>query len=155
MKLDHPPATAELIADAVREYGTVQFRVHGVSMRPMVRSGDVLHVERESMYGIRFGEVAVFMRGGGLFAHRVIGKKKQNGATVLITKGDAFPQADSPVSEEELLGRVTCVKRGQRKIFLDGAGQQILGKLAASVSICAPAWYPSARAMKRMFSLLS
>ena len=144
-------ARVELIAEAVREYGTVQFRAQGASMRPLMQSGDVLRIRREELQRIRFGEVAVFTRGGGIFAHRVIGSRVESGKRVLITKGDAFQQPDHPVRAEELLGRVTAVTRGRHTISLDTLEQRALGKLAGCVSACAPLWVPGARALKRIF----
>lgn len=145
-------AGAELIAEAVREYGAAQFRAQGGSMRPLMRPGDVLRIRREPLGAIRFGEIAVFSRSGGIFAHRVIGARLQDGKRVLITKGDAFAEPDAPVHEEELLGRVTAVVRGERKFSLDTVDQRVLAKLLGCVSACAPLWVPGARAWKRIFS---
>ncbi len=144
-------AGVELIAEALRRYGAAQFRVQGGSMRPLLRAGDLLRVRRTGLSDLRFGEVAVFERGGGIFAHRVIGRKFHGGETVLITQGDSFRETDAPVRAAELLGRATTVVRGQRKISLDALGPRTIGKLAACVSVATPVWYPGARAVKRMF----
>lgn len=139
-------AGAELICETLRTQGRAQFRVHGVSMRPLLRGGDVLTVQRTEMLHIRRGDVVVFSRAGGMFAHRVIGNQEQ----VLITKGDAFPEADKPVTSDELLGRVTAVERGGRRKALDTPWQRMLAQIAAQISEAAPKWYPKARAVKRM-----
>ena len=151
MQTTRSQAGAELIADAVRTRGCAQFRVRGGSMRPWLRSGDLLLVRAESLARIRAGEVVVFARAGGLFAHRVIGKSRRDGQPVLITKGDAFPEPDAPVCGEELLGRVAQVVRGPAgRIRLDSRGQRALGKVLARVSASARWWYPGARALKRL-----
>jgi signal peptidase I len=141
-------ATA-LIAEAVRTRGSARFRVQGGSMRPLVRGGDVLEVRRAELATLRTGDIAVFARAGGLFAHRVIGRAQRGGEAVLITKGDAFPEPDAPVCAEELLGRVAVVLRGPRRMALDSAGRRAAGKLVARLSAAAPSWYPAARAVMR------
>ena len=144
-------AGAELIIEAVREYGAAQFRAQGSSMRPLMRSGDVLRVRREELHRVRFGDVAVFTREGRIFAHRVISTRVEDGRRVLITKGDAFREPDEPVRADELLGCVTARTRGRNRISLDTWEQRALGKLVGCVSVCASWWLPGARALKRIF----
>lgn len=142
--------TTDLIAEAVHRSGSVRFRVLGSSMRPLIRSGDFIHVERARIPQLRVGEVAVFQRAGATFAHRVIGQSIQDGQTVLITKGDAFAEPDQPVFAHELLGRVSGLVRGKRQISLQALPQRVLGKTVARVSAAAPLWYPHVRAMRRI-----
>lgn len=141
---------ADLIAEVVRNSGSARFRVLGSSMRPMIRSGDFVHVERAAIPQMRKGQIAVFQRAGALFAHRVIRRSLLDGKVVLITKGDAFPEADRPVAVEELLGRVVAIARGARTISLQALPQRLLGKAVACVSSAAPLWYPRIRGMRRL-----
>ncbi len=143
-------AAAALVAEAVRARGVARFRALGISMRPLVRAGDVLEVRPAVAGSLRIGDVAVFARAGGLFAHRVIGRVTRGGQPLLITKGDAFPEPDAPVTPRELLGRVALILRGTRRISLDAPRGRVLGRLAAGVSAAAPWWYPGARACKRL-----
>ena len=62
------------------------------------------------------GDVVLFGREGRLFAHRVVRKVRSRGECYWITRGDSLTQDDPPVSGEELLGRVTAVVRGRRRI---------------------------------------
>lgn len=119
-------------------------------MRPWLRGGEVVEVRRITPAEARRGEVVAFARGGGLFVHRVIGKRRGEHGTLLITKGDAFPDADAPVREEELLGRVACVAREGGAVATDTLAQQALGRLLARVSASARWWYPGARAARRV-----
>ena len=145
-------AGVELIVEAVRLRGRARFRVRGVSMRPWLRAGDVLEVQRETLEAMRPGDLAVFTRAAGLFVHRVIGRCVRGGEPMLITKGDAFPEPDTPVSREELLGSVVRVARGRHNISLDAPARRALGKMLAGVSATMPWWYPGARALKRSLS---
>ena len=70
----------------------------------------------------------LFSREGRLFAHRVVRKVRSRGECYWITRGDSLAQDDPPVSGEELLGRVTAVVRGRRRID-PRAGARGLGRV--------------------------
>jgi signal peptidase I len=143
-------AGRELWIEALRVRGLARLRVRGCSMRPWLRGGEVVEVRSVPAEQVRRGDVVAFARGGGLFVHRVIGKSHGENGTLLITKGDAFPDTDAPVSQEELLGRVTCVERAGGAVSTDTLLQQALGRLLARVSASARWWYPGARAARRI-----
>jgi signal peptidase I len=113
------PAVAlkcELAAEALRGFGTLRFPAIGSSMLPTVWPGDTLVVERVSGDGVRVGDVVVVGRQGKLCAHRVIDAARDSGRPQWITQGDALPLPDSPVSESELLGRVTYLIRNGKLV---------------------------------------
>lgn len=139
----------ELLLATMRSQGYVRFRVQGGSMRPWLRGGEVVEVRRENVERIRRGDVVVFARSGGLFAHRVIGKGSRGNQPVVFTKGDAFPDADAPVRADELVGRVAAVARSGHQVRLDTLPQRALARLLARISTTAHWWYPGARATKR------
>ena len=58
----------------------------------------------------------LFVRDGRFFAHRVVGKIRREDRTLLVTRGDRLKENDPPVSPAELLGRVTGVIRGNRRL---------------------------------------
>jgi hypothetical protein len=62
------------------------------------------------------GEIVLFARQGRLVAHRVLRKIYQQEGLFLLTRGDRLRKPDPPVSPEELLGRVTAIVRGDRRI---------------------------------------
>ena len=47
-------------------------------------------------------------------AHRVVETFDREGGDLLVTRGDRQRATDSPISNEELLGRLTKVLRGNR-----------------------------------------
>jgi hypothetical protein len=85
-------------------------------MLPAIWPGDVLEVRRQDATEICLGEVILFERDGRLFAHRVVEKVGGPERTLLITQGDGLRAPEPPVGPEELLGRVTAVVRGGRRI---------------------------------------
>jgi signal peptidase I len=115
-------AACGLAEEIVRNFGEVRLRVFGMSMVPSVLPGDLVLIQRASLEEILPGEIAVFLREGRLFVHRVVDRKKMsvamsgNEELCLITRGDRQRDCDLPVSSCELLGRVVCIERDQREI---------------------------------------
>jgi hypothetical protein len=121
-------------------------------MWPWVRGGDVLVVRRAAARSLRRGDIVLFARQGRLFAHRLLRVKHSGGrgAPVLLTRGDALPNPDEPVTSRELLGRVMAVERDGRRRDLCSLPARVLGRLAARLSVASPVWYPLARAARRL-----
>jgi hypothetical protein len=72
--------------------------------------GDTLVVESVNSGTVSEGDIVLFSRDRRLFAHRVVKKISAPGGAIL-TRGDAMPVPDSPVSDSELLGRVSFILR--------------------------------------------
>lgn len=98
----------ELAAQTLRQRGRLRLRVNGTSMLPAVLPGDVVFVRRCDAGAARSGELVLFQREQRLYVHRVVAR---DGA-MLVTRGDANPQADVPVQPSEFLGRVVRQLRG-------------------------------------------
>jgi signal peptidase I len=105
----------ELAGEVLRSFGSLLLRVTGHSMLPSVMPGDTLVVERISIDAAAEGDIVLFGRGRRLFAHRVVTKIETQNAAIL-TRGDAMPAADAPVSESDLLGRVSFILRNGKCI---------------------------------------
>jgi signal peptidase I len=112
-----------LAAEIVRAFGEVRLRVFGTSMVPSILPGDLVTIRRASLNSISPGEVVLFLREERLFVHRVVARRTAGSSnnpeqSCLITRGDRLRRDDLPVSSADLLGRVVCVERGNRKIQL-------------------------------------
>lgn len=107
-------ASEALLEQAIRSFGHVRFRVLGTSMAPSVLPGDLVSVHRVQLSDISCGEIVLFSRHGRLFVHRVVRCVGEGKTPCLITRGDRLHHDDPPISEFELLGRVTSIQRGQR-----------------------------------------
>jgi signal peptidase I len=141
----------ELLAEALRVSGEARVRVHGGSMWPWVRGGDVLIVRRASLRALRRGDIVLYARDARLFAHRLLRlRRSAGGRAVLITKGDTLAHTDAPISAEEFLGRVEAVERNGRIVSLRSLPAALLGRLAARFTRAGSAWYPLARAARRL-----
>jgi len=150
-----PRLHAELIADALCRRGAISLRVLGGSMWPWLRSGDVISVRREDPARIHPGDIVLFAREGRLFAHRVIRKAFCEGRAVLVTKGDALPRPDVPLSGDELLGRVVSFRRGRRRVALDTTPGRALARAATLLTGSSRFFLPLARSFKRVLPFRS
>jgi hypothetical protein len=101
-------AKCELAADVLRSSGRLRLRVNGWSMLPSVRPGDTLVIEQVSGHEIAEGDIVLFSRDLRLFVHRVVDRRNE---TSIVTRGDAMRVSDSPINENELLGRVVMLLR--------------------------------------------
>jgi len=108
-----------LAAEVLHSFGELRFAARGASMLPTIFPGDILLVSRQPADGVRCGHVVLASRDGRFYAHRVIRKEAENGCYSLITRGDALPEEDPPVPAHDLLGRVTAIIRGGKKIDLE------------------------------------
>jgi signal peptidase I len=110
-------ATAcELAEEVIRKFGSVRLRVQGTSMMPAIRPGDTIEVERTHPREIAPGEIVLYARDGRFFAHRVVRRSQTALGTQLVTQGDRLQSPDAPISARELLGRVTFIERGRRRV---------------------------------------
>jgi len=106
----------QLVSEVLQLSGRVRIRVLGDSMFPSILPGDILVVERQELNQLHPGRIVLFTRNGRLFAHRVVGEHRRNDLRVLVTCGDSRRENDAPVFPHELLGCVTSIFRGQRRI---------------------------------------
>jgi hypothetical protein len=105
----------EMASEVLRSSGSLRLRVTGWSMLPAVFPGDTLLIQRADSQALSKGDIALFSRGQRLFAHRVIAKSGAAGDPI-ITQGDGMLRPDPPVSESEVLGKVSFIIRNGRLI---------------------------------------
>ena len=103
-------------------------------MLPWVRPGDVVVIHSASPDTVRCGDVVLFRRSDGLYVHRIVEKRGLRRGARFLAKGDANPHDDGIIGQEEILGRVVNLYRGNRLIDFDSPGQLMLGLLIAQFS---------------------
>jgi hypothetical protein len=119
--LTRPDAAAEavkcaLFAQIVSRHGRAKLKALGTSMIPSIWPGDTLIVERQEMPGLLAGDIAVYMRHGRLFAHRVM-RVAHEPVLSLVTRGDAMADDDPLVLSDEVIGRVVTIVPGPRLTY--------------------------------------
>jgi signal peptidase I len=115
--IDCAATKCELAAEVLAAHGRLRLQVNGWSMFPAIRPGDTLIVDRADHASIVAGEVVLFRRRQRFFVHRAIAPTATQ-SSALLTRGDAMPQADPPVHEQELIGRVSSLLRRGRYVAL-------------------------------------
>ncbi len=92
-----------------------RFAARGFSMAPFIRDGDVISVSPPSSRRTGMGDVAAFLdrKTGFLCVHRIVYCRKN----AVFAQGDNMPgKPDGEISAEDILGLVTRVERGGRKV---------------------------------------
>jgi signal peptidase len=103
-----------LAVEILRKTGSLRLTAFGNSMLPALFPGDILTIEAASLAEIQTGDVVLFARRGRFFIHRNLRPLQRGSETLLLTRGDAMPHPDEPVTANELLGRVVTFERGPR-----------------------------------------
>lgn len=153
-----PGHVLEAVLDVWGQAGEQHFiPITGNSMLPLIRDGDHVLVAH-GCAGVRRGDVVVFRRESRLIAHRVLriygGDALEMGKghrPSFVTKGDHAPQFDSPLSADEIVGRVLAVERGSRYMSLDTAAWRVLGWLMAVSTLAWTKLYGWSRDLKQRF----
>jgi signal peptidase I len=127
---DRAAVDMALAEEVLKSYGRLRILARGSSMIPAIFPGDILLVERDPLGRLRPGHIVLASRGGRFYAHRVVRLTALGGPPRVITRGDALPENDPPFLDEEVLGRVTALVRGDKRIELenenDPTGKRLL-----------------------------
>lgn len=92
--------------------GSVRVEVTGTSMRPAIKSGDIVVGEPLLEGTAEPGEVvALRTEAGQPVVHRVVARRRRAGRWLLVTTGDAAGGLDSIVPESDALARVVATER--------------------------------------------
>lgn len=110
-----PSAMRDLIRDMLRARAHVYLPIHGESMSPTLRSGDVVKVERVRTRDIRVGDVLVLWEGEALVVHRVIRRGRDEVGFYVIALGDNATCHGPRVYGDAILGRVAGVGSHSRE----------------------------------------
>jgi len=115
-----------LIFSALQRGQHIRLTVKGGSMRPFIKSGDVVELEPVDRL-VRIGDVVLLKCGSGeegYVLHRVV---RLQGEMIFI-RGDAQDVADGPFAQGDVLGRVTKTYANGRLRQLDRGIWRLLGR---------------------------
>ncbi len=101
-------------------------------MIPAIRDGDMVEIVPATIEQVGVGNVVVFRTGRRLLAHRVVRRTTEGQRTHLVTRGDNLLDEDGTIRDAaDLIGVVTAVCRGGRRIQLDKGLSGYKGRLVA------------------------
>ncbi|MFH1093583.1 MAG: signal peptidase I [Candidatus Omnitrophota bacterium] len=128
----------------------VELRVYGGSMRPFIKSGDLLRIAPFDMKSVRIGDVIAYKSPEErLVIHRVIRRIKTDTGIMLKTKGDAQLRGRSSVFEWQLIGKVIAIKRKEQTIKLEGKKAKLISLFWTGISEISVLVYPAGRLLKK------
>ena len=109
-------AFIELLQATLAKGAPFRFQARGFSMDPFIRDGDVITVSPLGEESPGLGDVVAFVQREieKLLIHRVIRIK----ANSYFMKGDNTTGVDSPVPTANVLGLVTRVERGHKRVLI-------------------------------------
>jgi signal peptidase I len=109
-----------VLTDLLNAGRHVRFNPVGTSMGPFIRQGDSVKVRPCSPRDLAFGDIVLFAPGGEMYrVHRIVERFRVDGRPLFITRGDASPDADTPIRPEDILGKVSAVTKGRWTLDLD------------------------------------
>jgi hypothetical protein len=85
-------------------------------MLPAAWPGDILSISSCDARQALPGDIVLFTLDGRLVAHRVVERVSDQGSSYWITRGDSLSCNDPPVSQDQLLGRISAIQRGNRRL---------------------------------------
>ena len=111
----------ELISDLLTDGHMVKFRAPGDSMYPTICDCDLITVEPMEPSDIIVGDIILYCHKNGVVAHRVINIEAPQSSALsplhfFTVRGDAAINYDTPVSSEQILGKVVSIERNGRRI---------------------------------------
>jgi signal peptidase I len=98
--------------------GTIlKIRANGYSMYPSIKPGSIIFIDplRENTDPLR-GEMIAWKRDTGFIVHRLIRTEGNGKETVYFTRGDSCAYEDSPVTRDQIAGKVIRVENRKKKI---------------------------------------
>lgn len=140
----------DLINEELNSGKAFCFVVSTVSMLPLIKPEDEIVVRKDSKGTLKCGDIVVFEKFRELYTHRLLCKRMSGSKITLLTKGDNSFVADDPVSEKDLLGKVTEIKKGNRCINLEGKFWKIANSLAGTLSYLEWMVFSLLRGFKRL-----
>jgi len=109
LNLSDEPATAELLAEALRRAGGAVITVNGTSMHPTLQMGWRVHLGPLPPEGLGIGELGVFRGREHLTVHRLIWKETGSAGETLIFRGD-YNRLRERIAPNDVIARVVAIE---------------------------------------------
>ncbi|MFD1359122.1 signal peptidase I [Fictibacillus halophilus] len=118
--------TVDLVRRVVKKKGSILLPAHGKSMFPFIRQGDICHFDACDPKTYKRGDIVLFTVGSNrLIAHRFMKKIHKDNQTYYLFKGDTNLLFDEPITQEQILGKMTAIERKNKKVNLENVWSNI------------------------------
>jgi signal peptidase I len=131
----------ETIKLFIRNRGYIYIPSNGVSMAPFIRTGNRCRFEPLfELSGLQVGDILLYAtKKGEWIGHRYIQTIVQDGEEFYICKGDSNLKPDSPISAQQIIGKMTSIHGPKSQRDLDGFCMQLWARLIVKLpltSVC-------------------
>jgi signal peptidase I len=113
--------TVRAIRNLMSSKGYVEIPSHGVSMFPLIRTGNICRFEPFTESGLRIGDILLYVSDKGvLVGHRYYRQMADGRETLYICKGDSQDYDDPPLRREQLIGKLVLIRKKRLELRVDG-----------------------------------
>lgn len=101
-------SNAEFTRQILNSRGYIRIPSHGMSMAPIMKTGDIFQFEPVSDFRqLKAGDIVLYeSHRGELIGHRYIGTLTRNGETMIVCKGDFNRNPDPPITLAQVIGKM-------------------------------------------------
>lgn len=105
-----------LLCDVIARGKSFRFRAWGFSMSPFIRNGDVITISPKTFRRLLIGDIAAIRhpQSRKIVVHRIIRRE----VNAYLVQGDNSFEPDGLVPEAGVIGIVTKIERGDRRVVL-------------------------------------
>lgn len=130
-------ALLEIMQAVLAKEAQFRFRATGWSMSPFIKNGDVITIAPLKDIKPAIGQVVAFIRRecDRLAVHRVIGRQ---GVQYLIQGDNIAAQADGWFHPQDILGRVICIERDGKRVWLGMGPERYLIVIFSRIGLLIP-----------------
>jgi len=125
-------AKIAMAVDLLRSRHAIRLRACGTSMLPALWPGDLLTIAPFIAAQAVAGDIVLVVRDDRFFIHRLT--QIGGGTADWITRGDAMAVCDPPVSVDQIIGRVSKVRRNDREFMVPQQLPMISGQFAKLIA---------------------
>jgi signal peptidase I len=148
-----PFEALSLFQDILSSGMFLRVRVTGRSMSPFLTGGEIIMIKKTPASCLRKGDLVFFKNlDGHPVIHRIVKKQKRGDDITFQTRGDALIGFDGPVREEEILGKVCVVEKGEEHYNLEAPHWRCANYLRAIINLYESRLYSRLSVFKKLLT---
>jgi signal peptidase I len=142
-----------LLKNKVQYDGYIDLPAYGNSMFPFIREGDICRFTSMHPTKLKKGDIVLYHSvTDHLVAHRLSYTNEQDGNRIFILKGDTNLGFDQPIKEQQIIGVLAYVQKGDKSVHMKGFLASFWGWMILSIPILS-GWIRSYINMKNQFEI--